>query len=141
MKIESIMTTAIISVEMDDTLEVVKDIFDNAKIHHLLVIEDELLVGVLSDRDLYRAISPNIGTNRYTFKDIETLKKRVHTVMTRKPTVLSRHASILEAVHIFNSNQFSCIPIVDESGNIEGIVTWRDIMRILPDLIPPLSEE
>jgi acetoin utilization protein AcuB len=136
MKIETIMTKEVITVEMDDNLEIVKDIFDNAKIHHLLVVEDGQLVGVLSDRDLYQAISPNIGTSRFTYWDLETLKKRVHTIMTRNPITLSRNGSLMDAVRIFNANQFSCIPVVDENNYVEGILTWRDIMKKLPDLFP-----
>ena len=135
MKLETIMTKVVISVEMDDTLELVKEIFDNAKIHHVLVVEDQRLVGVLSDRDLYRSISPNIGTSRYTYRDMETLNKRVHTVMTRNPITLSRFADIMEAIEVFNTHRFSCIPITDENNSVEGIITWRDIMKRLPYLL------
>ncbi len=62
MNVEEVMSKRLITVEMDDKLTVVKVIFDNVNIHHLLVVESDKLFGVISDRDMLRALSPNIGT-------------------------------------------------------------------------------
>lgn len=62
MSIENIMSKRVVKVVFDDTLATVKQIFDEAKFHHLLVVEDDKLHGVVSDRDLLRAVSPFIGS-------------------------------------------------------------------------------
>jgi acetoin utilization protein AcuB len=82
MNISMIMSKKVVTVGPDDSLGMVKDIFDHARFHHLLVVEEDVLWGVISDRDLFRSISPNIGTNRYTPRDLETLNQRVHSVIT-----------------------------------------------------------
>ena len=62
MEVDSIMTRRVVSVEMDDRLDVVKKIFDTLKFHHLLVVDDRgKLKGVVSDRDLLKALSPYVG--------------------------------------------------------------------------------
>ena len=81
MKISQIMSCNPVTVGLDDALSAVKEIFDNVKFHHLLVIEEGKLFGVISDRDLLKSISPNIGTNMYSFKDLATLNKRVHQIV------------------------------------------------------------
>lgn len=134
MKISDIMTKNPVCVALDDHLDVVKDIFDTAKFHHLLVIEEGKLFGVISDRDLLKAISPNIGTNRYTARDLETLDQPVHRIVTRKPVTLTADATVDDAVAIFNTRNFSCIPIIDEAGVAIGIVSWRDILKSLAAL-------
>lgn len=131
MKVSDIMSRNPVTVGLDDSLAVVKDIFDNARFHHLLVIEEGELVGVVSDRDLLRAISPNIGTNVYTPKDLDTLKKRVHQIVTRKPVTLPADATVMEAVAIFNQHRISCIPIIDAEHAAIGILSWRDILKNL----------
>lgn len=131
MSIENIMTRSVVTVEMDDPLSTVKEIFDNSKFHHLLVVEGGKLFGVVSDRDLLKSISPNIGTMRVTYNDMATLNKRVHQVMTRKPITLMPDATIKDAVAIFNKHRISCIPIVDDEFRPVGIISWRDIMRHL----------
>lgn len=129
MKISQIMSRNPVTVSLDDHLDIVKDIFDHAKFHHLLVVDEGKLCGVISDRDLLKSISPNIGTNRYTARDLETLAQPVHRIVTRKPITLDAEASVDDAVAIFNSHRISCIPIVDEEGVAVGIVSWRDIMK------------
>lgn len=125
------MTKKIVTVELDDTMKTVKGIFDNLKFHHLLVIESGKLIGVVSDRDLLKAISPNIGTMSETFDDEATLNKRVYQVMTRKPITLRPEAPIGDAVNLFNAHRISCIPIVDREFRPVGIITWRDILKAI----------
>ena len=131
MIVQDIMTRKVVTVEMDDTLQIVKEIFDRLRFHHLLVMEEGRLFGVLSDRDLLKALSPNLGTSTESFKDRATLNKRVHQIMSRDPISLPPQASVLEAVKTFNTHRISCIPIVDAGGKPVGVLSWRDILRAL----------
>src|SRR5271168_4266559 len=84
MALSTIMTARIITVEMDDRLEVAKEIFDTMHFHHLLVVDDrKKLSGIVSDRDLLRALSPYVGSVSETNRDLATLNKRVHQIMSR----------------------------------------------------------
>jgi len=133
MKLGEIMTRRVVTVELDDSLATVKQIFDSLRFHHLLVIgSDKKLCGVISDRDLLRAISPYVGTVSENARDSATLKKRAHQIMTRSALTLSPDASVADAVQLFLGHQISCIPIVDEGFRAVGIVSWRDILRSLP---------
>ena len=130
MRIDKIMSKPVVTIEMDDSLKVVKEIFDNTGFHHLMVVDSKkLLVGVVSDRDLLKAISPNIGTIRETVKDVTTLNKKVHQIMSRDPITLSPTAGIYDAIRIFNSHTISCIPIIDNEQRPVGIISWRDILK------------
>lgn len=137
MSVDSIMSRKVATVVFDDTLATVKHIFDEAKFHHLLVVEDGKLHGVVSDRDLLRAMSPFIGSTVESARDVNTLNKRVHQIMTRKPITLRPDAGIPDAVELFLTNRVSCIPIVDEQFRPVGILSWRDILRAL---VPPRQE-
>lgn len=134
MKLSEIMSKAPVCIGLDDSLGEVKEIFDNAHFHHLLVVEHEKLIGVVSDRDLLRSISPNIGTNRYTVTDLATLNKRVHQITTRRPITLREENTVKDAVAVFNQHQISCIPIVDLEGKPVGIISWRDIFKHFEDI-------
>jgi acetoin utilization protein AcuB len=129
MNVEEIMSRIVVTVEMDDSLRVVKEIFDNTRFHHLLVIESGRLVGVISDRDLLKALSPKIGTAAETTRDAATLNKRAHQILTRKPVTLRANAGLAEAIAIFNSYSISCIPIIDGRQKPVGILSWRDILK------------
>jgi acetoin utilization protein AcuB len=132
MAVGSIMTARVVTVEMDDRLEIVKEIFDTMSFHHLLVVdENKRLSGVVSDRDLLRAISPYVGSAAETARDLATLNKRVHQIMTRHPLTLRPQATVAEAVSLLLAHRISCIPIVDEESKPVGIVSWRDLLRAL----------
>ena len=131
MKIENIMSKKVVTVKMDDTLGKVKELFSNHRFHHLLVVEDGKLFGVLSDRDLLKSLSPNIGTLAETNKDLAALNRKVHQIMTRNPIALNESAQLGEAVELFNQQKISCIPIINLDNVPVGVLSWRDIMRAL----------
>jgi acetoin utilization protein AcuB len=131
MLIEKIMSQPVVTVTLDDTLRLVKEVFENAKFHHLLVVDKGKLYGVISDRDLLKYISPFIGTIQETAHDKFTLNKKVHQIMSRKPITLTPSADVYEAISLFNQHNISCIPIVNENGTPVGIVSWRDILHTI----------
>lgn len=137
MKVKDIMSTRLVTVELDDRLHVVKKIFDSTRFHHVLAIdEDGTLYGVVSDRDLLRALSPFIGSTVETARDAATLDKPVHRIMTRKPITLPAAATVADAIEIFLAHPVSCIPIVDAHFKPVGIVSWRDVLKAFASGVP-----
>ncbi len=135
MRVQEIMSKEIVTVALDDTLYVVREIFENLKFHHLLVVEHGRLFGILSDRDLLKALSPTLESSAETHADRATLNKRVHQHMTRNPITLRENAPVYEAIRLFNTEPITCIPIVDETGRPVGIISWRDILKMLENMI------
>ena len=131
MNISSIMSSPVVTVELDDDLSVVNEIFSNTKFHHLLVVEEERLIGVLSDRDLLKAISPRIGTAAEEPSDTATLNKKVHQVMTRKPICIRQEDSLYRAVDLFIEHNISCLPVLDKDQLPVGIISWRDLLKAI----------
>ena len=131
MKVADIMSTRVVSVSMDDRLSVVYDIFRQVNFHHLVVLADKRLIGVLSDRDLFKAISPRVGTKAATALDDTSLNKRVHQIMTREPITLNVNAGLMDAVKLFNRNKISCLPVVDDKHHCVGMLSWRDIFHYI----------
>ncbi|MCH8822708.1 MAG: CBS domain-containing protein [Planctomycetes bacterium] len=123
------MTSKVVTVQMDDTVATIQEIFDESLFHHLVVVKDRQVVGVISDRDLLKNISPFIGNNWMERKqDTNTLKKRAHQIMRRPPIVTLQTVAVAEAATKLIQEQVTCLPVVDEDGRLEGIVTWRDLM-------------
>lgn len=129
MTVEKIMTPAVISVDVDDDLSTIRELFHNHGFHHLLVTEHGRLVGVISDRDLLRSISPYLDTPAETTHDAATLNKRAHQIMTRNPVTITAEAPVLDAVERFNHKGVACLPVVNEQREPVGVVTWRDILK------------
>jgi acetoin utilization protein AcuB len=131
MTLDKIMSHPVVTVELDDTLGMVKELFDHGKFKHVLVTEFGKLIGVVSDRDIYRQLTPTFGTPMETYKDQMLANRPVHTFMSHKPLTLRKTANMFDAVDVFLSKRISCIPIVDHENHIEGIVTKKDILRLM----------
>lgn len=129
MAIEQIMSKKLITLMIDDDLEKAKDLFENNNIHHILILDNKKLVGVITDRDLYKHLSPAIGTAKETHKDTALLQKKIHLIMNRNLITARKEISINKAVLLFNDNHISCLPIIDKNFAVVGIITWRDILK------------
>jgi len=131
MTVDSVMITNVVTVEMDDSLEHVRAIFLKASFHHLLVSSDNYLEGVITEKDLWQALSPYVGTLSETDRDLATLQKRAHQIMRRHHPTVSGETTIEDAAHLLLDKDISCLPVIKQGGMIEGIVTWKDIFRAL----------
>jgi acetoin utilization protein AcuB len=140
MHVKAYMTPRIVTVEMDDTLVTVREIFDNTGFHHLVVVERGEVVGVVSDRDVLRHLSPHVGTLAETARDAATLQKPVHFVMTRKPPTVTAESELGEVLDKFQQKDVTCLPVVDEHNKAVGIVTWRDLLKVLRALLLPAAD-
>jgi acetoin utilization protein AcuB len=132
MKVSEVMSTRVVSVEMDDRLIVVKEILDSVSFHHLLVVEDDELQGIISERDLLRCLSPFLGTEAESVRDTKTIAQRAHQVMSRTPVTVSGDTTIRNALTLMLEHNIGCLPVL-ENGNIEGIFTLHDGLSALLD--------
>ena len=138
--VETIMTQDVVTVDMDDPLYLIQRIFQREGFHHLLVVEEDALVGVISDRDALSAISPYVNTPSEQRRDEQTLHKRAHHIMSRRLITVARHTPVIQAAVLLLQHNLTCLPVVASavpvselrtvtSGRrIEGIVTWRDVL-------------
>ena len=133
MNVAEIMTRQLVSVGMDDTLEHLRALFEMHGFHHLLVIHHRKVVGVISDRDVLRNLSPFIGKRVEREQDVDTLKKKAHQLMTRALISVGPDASVQEAAKLLLDSKVSCLPVLDEQGEARGLVTWRDLLNALAE--------
>lgn len=132
MKIEGLMNTALITLALDSTLSQAKAAFDRNKIHHILIIDDDgLLAGIITDRDLYKHLSPTVSTRQETHRDMVLMQKKLHQIMSRNLVTAKADESLNEAVVLFHDYHISCLPVVDKQNKPIGIITWRDILKVL----------
>ena len=128
-KVSTIMTKDVVTVDMDTSLKTICAIFEKRKFHHLLVVEDEKMFGVISDRDVLKALSPFLNTLAEQARDLSTLKKRAHQIMSRKPVTITKDVDLKDATRLMLQENISCLPVISLDGEIEGIITWKDLLK------------
>ena len=129
MKIESIMSRSLITVALDTELGILRHRFSANKIHHLLVVDGWKLKGVISDRDVLKHLSPYADSPAEMNRDAFTLQKKAHQIMSRDVVSVSPQDSIVHAAQLLLDHQISCLPVLDDQEKVEGVVTWRDLLR------------
>ena len=135
MEVRQIMIRDIITISLDDSLLKVQELFEEHGFHHLLVVDKEKVVGVLSDRDLLLHLSPFINKLSERVQDVQTLNRRVHQIMSYNPITVSPETRVENAAQVMLEHKVSCLPVVSEDGLVMGVVTWRDLLKGLCSLL------
>jgi acetoin utilization protein AcuB len=138
--VEAFLSRPVVTVRADAPLREARELMASHGIHHLLVEDRGRLVGIISDRDVARATSPYADRAASSTRDEATLDQPVYHVATFRLHVIDRHAPIEEAAAIFVERSISALPVIDERGDICGIVTTRDALRGLLTCIVPVRK-
>lgn len=129
--VSEVMSRPVVTVSMDAKLGEIQELFARERFHHVLVVDDDgKVVGVLSDRDLLKRISPFVGSKLNERKqDENTLSLRAHQVMTRNPVHVTAGDPVQAAVDLILRHNFRSLPVLDERRHPVGILSWKDILR------------
>ena len=132
MKVEEVMASNVICINMDDRLTVVRELFIKHKFHHLLVINNNgELIAVLSERDYFKATNSNQELPSANDKDLAMLNKRVHQIVSKKLVAIQELSTFSAAIKLFHDTGVSCLPVINSKNKPVGILTWRDIVKWL----------
>jgi CBS domain-containing protein len=126
--VKDIMTTEVSTLGRNDTLDVADDLMTLERIRHLPVLDEGRVVGVVSQRDLFRsalAVALGYGENAQK-KLLRTI--RVKEVMHEPAITVSPEVTAKEAIRLMLEHKIGCLPVV-EGHTLVGIVTETDILR------------
>lgn len=127
--IQRIMTTDPSTVGPDDPASAAESLLGSGDIHHLPVVEDNKVVGIVSSADLLK-------THLFD-KESESLNDvTVSQIMTTNPVVLDSRANLRDAAKKLSNGGFHALPIVDPDQVLVGIVTSSDLIDHLLHQIP-----
>jgi len=130
-----------------ETLEASQSLLDavlllkRKEVRHIPILENGLLAGVLSDRDIARC-APSmllpLPAQEYNRVFEETL---IGKVMTHPPiTTIAPEASLAEAVGLLFRDRLGCLPVV-VGTKLVGIITVNDMLRALYDILAPIPSQ
>ena len=128
--VSDVMTQPVEMISMDDTIKTIRGMFEANRYHHLIVHgDDHQCVGVVSDRDLLKNISPFVGKLRERSEDRSLLDRRAHQIMTRQLVAVRPNTALRAAARVMLDHRISCLPVVDKNQHCIGIITLRDVVR------------
>ena len=136
-KLQEIMIDKVISIREDEPFSHVEEKFRKHAIRHLPIIDEGYkLVGIITERDLYRICSPRRDEDGNIVFDKETLDAYIlKEVMTKNPIALSPNHTLADAILMMAEKKFGAVPVVDKYNSLVGILTKIDIFRLLAQIL------
>lgn len=116
MKVKDIMSTDVVCLSRDDTVEHAAQLMQQNDIGSIPVCEGATVIGIVTDRDITLR-SVGAGGDAY---------QTVGQIMTPNPVVAQPETDVHEAARLMSANQIRRIPIVQQ-GSLVGIVALGDI--------------
>jgi CBS-domain-containing membrane protein len=129
-RVKDIMATKVSTLGHNDTLDLADHVMALDRIRHLPVLEEGRVVGVVSQRDLFRsALAIALGYGKRAQKMLwKTL--RVKEVMSEPAITISPEATIKDAARLMIERKIGCLPVLEDE-RLVGIVTETDLLRYI----------
>jgi len=126
--VEELMSVKVATLGQGDTLDIADGIMCMGRIRHLPVLDAGGVVGVVSQRDLFRAalgaaLAFGIRRPQELMRSLE-----IRDVMSTPAVTVEPGALVQEAARTMAERKIGCLPVV-ESGRLVGILTENDVLR------------
>jgi len=129
MLVADVMQAPVLTVTPKTTLPEAMRLVQQRGIRHLPVVEDDMLVGIVSDRDLKRAMaSPATSLEAHELRYL-LAAVTMDEIMTRAIITVGRTIPIEEAARLMVKEKVSALPVT-ERGRLIGIVTETDVLEL-----------
>ena len=132
------MTRKPATVAPNDNLETVRVIFETQGFHHVPVVENGQLVGMVSYTDYLRVIR-DLFNNTQEQRTNERLLHAIlaKDVMTEHLMCLAPFDTVGDALRVFKTNHFHAVPVVEGDRRLVGILTTHDLIKLLEKVLAP----
>lgn len=133
MRVEELMTSHVFTVEPHDMIDRVFFLIHYEKIRHIPVIEKGKVVGMVSDRDMYKALGPKSNSNAIepnkTGTELHVIPKKVQNIMRRGITAIAPDTLASDAAAIMADKKVGALPVIKDN-KLVGILSSTDILRV-----------
>ena len=128
MAVKDFMTRKVVYISPNTTIAHAADMMREQKLHRLPVIENDQLVGLVTEGTIAEA-SPSKATSLSIYEMNYLLNKtKVGDVMIRDVVTISQFASLEDATYLMLKNKIGILPVVDNK-QLYGVITDRDIFK------------
>ena len=128
MLIKDIMTTDVSVLNTDTRVGFAEEIMYLGRIRHLPVVKDGFLIGIITQRDLFKAsLTSIITTWKENKKFLDSIE--VKEVMTKDVITVSPNCMAEDAAQLLIDKKIGCLPVVEDDMKLLGLVTETDFLQ------------
>ncbi len=121
------MSDGVLAVETFDSIAIARQLMAKHRVNQLPVLENDILVGIVTDRDIRDAYPTSMMINLTEAIDQFAEKVTVEEVMTRDIFVVQPETPLVQAVNLLRKHRIGSLPVV-KNRQLIGIITRSDIL-------------
>ena len=131
------MVRKVITINENQSLIEAQQTMESNNIRHLPVMDNNNhLKGIITDRDIRSSMPILLLNDKEYNEQLEKIKKlTVADIMTRDPITISPMDTIQDALVLIQRKKVGAFPVVDEKGNLTGILSVRDLLRAFTNIM------
>ncbi len=120
----------VVTIPPDATVGDAVDVLGSENVGSIVVVEDGMPVGLVTDRDIAMAVTEeeNVGT------------EPVESVMTADPVTIHEDKEAMELSRTIDEHDVRRIPIVDDEGQLTGIATLDDLVATIGEQLDHVAD-
>lgn len=122
-----------ISIEVTASVVDAIQILANANFHHLPVVDQKRLVGIVSTTDILKLNGEALSAAGDSNPALLASRACVGDIMIKEVIPLSERATIEDAARLLSNGEFHSVPVISARGELIGIVTTTDLMAQILD--------
>lgn len=139
MYVRDLMARDVVTLDVEDRLDLAEGIMRLGRIRHLPVVSGEQVVGILSQRDLFRAAVSSLLQLGGEAERKWLAAVPVKAVMTPQVFTIGPDLPIRSAVGIMIERRIGCLPVVDD-GKLVGLLSESDCLKHLAHVLDIADE-
>ena len=131
-EVADVMIGKVVTLSPHHSFNDVANLMNDRYFRHCVVVDQGgVVIGVISDRDILRALARNPNSR----------SKSLDQIMTKQPVTVKRNTAIIDAVGKMLAKRINCLPVIDDDGKVCGIVTSTDLLKSYQQLLELMHKQ
>ncbi len=132
--IDQILTRDVETVHVGMAVSDVRKLLANSGFHHAPVLSGKKLVGLIAATDILGISVDGVGADERSMDAYLDHTFSIEKLMTTDLHTLPVKSTIADAAELLSEGSFHAVPVVDDAGQLVGLVTSTDLIRYLRGL-------
>lgn len=118
--VKDIMSRKVVTLSKNDTVYKAVELMDQKTISTVVISDGTMSIGIVTERDL---------VSRILLKRKDPKRTKISVIMSARPYTIEPKASVKKASNIFKKHHVRHLVVINDSGNVIGIISQTDIIK------------
>jgi CBS domain-containing protein len=130
-KVGEVMRKSVVTASVESTITNAASLMKKYNVGSVIALDNGKAVGIITERDIVRNVVAE-GKN--------PAEVRIREAMSRPLRVITPQVTLEDAARLMKKFKVRRLPVINESGELVGIITENDIMKLFPSVIDLIEE-